>query len=300
MLNQKGRIVIISGPSGVGKGSVNNKLLQNKDLNLEYSISMTTRKPRENEKNGVNYYFVSKEEFASAIVNNELIEHASFVGNSYGTPRKYVEEKLNNGRNVILEIEVDGTTQVLRNESNVLSIFLMPPNITELASRIRGRNTESDDVIKHRLDKALLEIPLKHNYDYVVENDSVDNAVAKINDILIREQCSAGEKTSKYESLLKIVEEIVEEKYLFFVEHWKENVKSLANKKEEVEEAETFDAKQKLVELLSNKVYRKILAHGDFAQVNLKEFIDFKIQKLMFKVNFFSIKQRNDELDEDY
>ncbi|PPE04989.1 guanylate kinase [Entomoplasma ellychniae] len=299
MSNKKGRIVIISGPSGVGKGSVNEKLLQDKKLNLEYSISMTTRKPRNGEVDGVNYYFVSKEEFASAIVNNELIEHASFVGNSYGTPRKYVEEKLKNSKNVILEIEVDGATQVLRNEANVLSIFLMPPNITELATRIKGRNSETDEVIKQRLDKALLEIPLKHSYDYVVENDSVENAVAKITDILIREQCIVSGEASKYEKLVEIVNEIVEEKYLFFVDHWKENVQTAANKKEDIKQADSFDAKSKLVEILSNKVYKKVLAHGDFNKINSKEFIDFKIQKLMFKVNFFSINQRNDANDED-
>ncbi|ATZ21408.1 guanylate kinase [Mesoplasma tabanidae] len=293
-MENKGKVIIISGPSGVGKGSVNGELLTNKELKLEYSVSMTTRAPREGEINGVNYFFVSKEEFANAIVNNELIEYANFVGNSYGTPRKYVEEKLNQGKNVILEIEVDGATQVLRNEENVLSIFLMPPTLNELEARIKGRATESKDKIKARLDKALLEIPLKHNYDYVVENDSVENAVSKITDILIREKCAAGNKESKFKDLIKIVERIVDEKYTYFINNWEANVKLLAHNTEAKEEAQNFDAREELIKILSSEVYRKTLAHGDFSKINNVEYVDFKIQKLMFKINFFSIKQRSD------
>ncbi|ATZ17898.1 guanylate kinase [Mesoplasma melaleucae] len=293
-MKNKGKMIIISGPSGVGKGSVNGQLLTNKDLKLEYSVSMTTRAPREGEVDGVNYFFVTKEEFVKAIVNNELIEYANFVGNSYGTPRKYVEEKLNEGKNVILEIEVDGATQVLRNEENVLSIFLMPPTLNELEARIKGRATESDDKIKSRLDKALLEIPLKHNYDYIVENDSVQNAVAKITDILIREKCAAKNTESKFKKLVKIVEEIVDEKYIYFVNNWEANVKLLANNREDKEKAKNFVARDQLIKILSSEVYRKTLAHGDFAKINEKEYVDFKIQKLMFKINFFSIQQRSD------
>ncbi|SYV95438.1 guanylate kinase, partial [Mycoplasma putrefaciens] len=220
MSHKKGKIIIISGPSGVGKGSVNSELLKNKYLKLKYSVSMTTRAPRPNEVDGVNYHFVSNDQFAKAIVNDELIEYAHFVGNSYGTPRRYVEQELEKGYNVILEIEVDGATQVLNKEPNTLSFFLMPPTLNELANRIRGRQTESEEKIKARLDKALIEVPLKHNYDYVIENDNVANAVAKITDVLHLEGLTDLNGPTVYERLEKIVEEIIKEHYMYFVNNW--------------------------------------------------------------------------------
>ncbi|UKS54341.1 guanylate kinase [Mycoplasma feriruminatoris] len=295
---KKGKMIIISGPSGVGKGSVNDKLLKNPDLRLRYSVSMTTRKPRNGEVDGVNYFFVSNEEFAKAIVNDELIEYAHFVGNSYGTPRKYVEQELEKGNNVILEIEVDGATQVLNKEANVLSIFLMPPNLTELANRIRGRQTEEEDKIKARLDKALLEIPLKHNYQYVIENDNVANAVAKITDVLHLEGLTDITGPTVYERLEKIVEQIVKEKYMYFVNNWETNVKLLAKNEEEKHKAKNFDAETYLIKLLTKKVYHKVLGHGDFSKLLDKDFVDFKIQKLMFKINFFSVEQKHYNNDE--
>ncbi|WP_027063078.1 guanylate kinase [Mesoplasma seiffertii] len=294
MAQRKGRMVIISGPSGVGKGSVNNVLRDDEHLNLEYSVSMTTRKPRNGEQDGVHYFFVTPEEFAEAIVNNELIEFANFVGNYYGTPRKYVEEQMAKGKNVILEIEVDGATQVLRNEKNVLSIFLMPPTLMELKNRISGRQSESEEIIKQRLDKAMLEIPLKHNYQYIVENDSVENAVAKITDILEIEGAAEPLKPTVYSQLKEIVTEIVKETYQFFVENWETNVRLLDTNKVSEEEQEKFDAEKNLIEILTDNLYRKVLAHGDFKKLLDKEFVVLGIQKLMFKINFFSIEQKSD------
>ncbi|EOA07057.1 Guanylate kinase [Mycoplasma yeatsii 13926] len=293
MASKKGKMIIISGPSGVGKGSVNSVLLNNPDLKLKYSVSMTTRQPRVGEVDGVNYHFVSNDEFAKAIVNDELIEYAHFVGNSYGTPRKYVEQELEKGYNVILEIEVDGATQVLNKEGNTLSIFLMPPTLNDLAQRIRGRQTETEDKVKARLDKALLEIPLKHNYQYVIENDSVDNAVAKITDVLHLEGLTNIKGPTVYERLEKIVEEIVKENYMYFVNNWETNVKLLARNEKEKQEAKKFDAEKYLIKLLTRKVYHKVLGHGDFSKLLDKDFVDFKIQKLMFKINFFSIEQKH-------
>ncbi|WP_031542066.1 guanylate kinase [Mesoplasma photuris] len=292
MKKAQGRMVIISGPSGVGKGSVNSILRDDEHLNLVYSVSMTTRAPRNDEKNGEHYFFVTKDEFAHAIVNNELIEYAQFVGNSYGTPRKYVEEKIAEGKNVILEIEVDGATQVIRNEKNVLSIFLMPPSLSELANRIRGRQSETEEVIKARLDKAMLEVPLKHNYQYVVENDNVENAAAKITDILEVENAAIPKGKTMRQKLHEMITQIVKEKYMFFVENWENNVKLLSTDEEATaKELKDFDAEFNLIELLTDNLYRKVLAHGDFNDLLDKEFVMKKIEKLMFKIDFFSIEQ---------
>lgn len=184
ILEKKGRLIILSGPSGVGKGTIREQLFNNKELNLAYSISMTTRKPRVNEVNGVDYFFVSEKEFLRSIDNDELIEWAEFVGNYYGTPKYYVEELLKKGKNVVLEIEVQGATQVIASCKDVLSIFIVPPSMEELERRIRSRQTETEAVIKTRLAKAASEIDTADNYDYVVENTNVANAVLEISKII--------------------------------------------------------------------------------------------------------------------
>ncbi|MDR1782582.1 MAG: guanylate kinase [Bacilli bacterium] len=183
-MEKKGRLIILSGPSGVGKGTIREQLFNNKELNLAYSISMTTRKPRVNEVNGVDYFFVSEKEFLRSIDNDELIEWAEFVGNYYGTPKYYVEELLKKGKNVVLEIEVQGATQVIASCKDVLSIFIVPPSMEELERRIRSRQTETEAVIKTRLAKAASEIDTADNYDYVVENTNVANAVLEISKII--------------------------------------------------------------------------------------------------------------------
>lgn len=183
---QKGLLIIFSGPSGVGKGTVREYIVNTKEVDLTYSVSMTTRKPREGEIDGVHYYFVSQEEFDKTVQEDGFLEHASFIGNSYGTPKAKVEELRNQGKNVFLEIEVKGATQVLDKvkDDRVVSIFLMPPSAKTLEARIRGRKTESPEVIEKRLNKGLSEIKEADKYDYVIVNDRVKTAGDKIIAIL--------------------------------------------------------------------------------------------------------------------
>lgn len=181
---KKGQLIILSGPSGVGKGTIREKLFCMNHLNLSYSISMTTRKPRANEENGVDYFFVDEEEFLKRIKDNELIEWAQFVGNYYGTPREYVEDLLEQGKNVVLEIEVQGATQVKSMFPDAITIFIVPPSIEELENRIRKRRTENEDVVLQRLNKAKYELTLTDQYRFVVENKSVDQTVEQVEEII--------------------------------------------------------------------------------------------------------------------
>ena len=184
---KKGLLIVLSGPSGVGKGTVRKLVFEDESLNLAYSISMTTRSPRMGEEDGKDYFFVSKDYFEKAIENNELLEHARFVGNYYGTPKAYVEKLREEGKNVFLEIEVEGAKQVLsqyKEDDGVLSIFLLPPSLEELEKRIRGRRSEPEDVIQERLGTAKREMGLKDNYQYNLVNDSIDAASEKIKNII--------------------------------------------------------------------------------------------------------------------
>lgn len=183
---RKGLLIILSGPSGVGKGTVRREVMKDESLNLVYSVSMTTRKPREHEIDGVDYFFVSEEEFERNLQANNLLENAVFVGNRYGTPKDYVERLREEGKNVFLEIEVEGAKQVLTHYqgNDVLSIFLIPPSMEALEARIRNRHSESDDVIAERLGKAQREIGLKHQYHYIVLNDDVSRAASEIRSII--------------------------------------------------------------------------------------------------------------------
>ena len=184
---KKGLLIVFSGPSGVGKGTIIKELMNDENLNLVYSISMTTRAPREGEVDGVNYFFVSKERFNEAIYNDELLEHACFVDNFYGTPKAYVEKMRNEGKNVLLEIETVGAKQVMNHyedDKGCVSVFIVPPSIEELESRIRGRKTESEEVIKKRIFKATQELRETYRYQHVVCNDNIENAVMKVKDII--------------------------------------------------------------------------------------------------------------------
>lgn len=185
-MDKKGLLIVLSGPSGVGKGTVRKVLFEDKSLNLAFSISMTTRKPRNQEINGVDYFFVSKEEFEQGIKDDKFLEHAYFVGNYYGTPKDYVEKLRNEGKNVFLEIDVEGTKQVMKKckDDRFLSFFLLPPSLDELERRIRGRRSESDEVIKERLEKARREINLQNNYDYQILNDDINKAALQIAKII--------------------------------------------------------------------------------------------------------------------
>ena len=184
---KKGLLIVFSGPSGVGKGTIIKELMNDENLNLVYSISMTTRAPREGEVDGVNYFFVSKERFNEAIYNDELLEHACFVDNFYGTPKAYVEKMRNEGKNVLLEIETVGAKQVMNHyedDKGCVSVFIVPPSIEELEPRIRGRKTESEEVIKKRIFKATQELRETYRYQHVVCNDNIENAVMKVKDII--------------------------------------------------------------------------------------------------------------------
>lgn len=168
---KKGLLIVLSGPSGVGKGTVLKEFIQDSELNLSYSVSMTTRSQRPGEIEGVNYYFVDRERFAQAIENGELLEYAEFVGNFYGTPLKEVERLRNQGKNVLLEIEVEGCKQVCEKCPDAITIFIVPPSMEELERRIRGRKTEPEEIVQRRLSKAEKEMNLIGNYKYIVCNE---------------------------------------------------------------------------------------------------------------------------------
>lgn len=183
----RGKLYVLSGPSGVGKGTVREKVFENPNVNLTYSISMTTRSPRAGEVDGVHYYFVTKEYFEQAIKNGELLEYAQFVGNYYGTPKKVIDQILDQGKNVLLEIEVQGAMQVMEKCPDAITIFMVPPSFDELEKRIRGRRSEPEDIVQQRLNKARGEMELRSNYKHVVVNDTVDNASQAIIDIITGE-----------------------------------------------------------------------------------------------------------------
>ncbi|RBW67502.1 guanylate kinase [Bacillus taeanensis] len=203
MEKERGLLIVLSGPSGVGKGTVR-KAIMNEDTDLQYSISMTTRQPREGEMDGVDYFFKSKEEFEKMIADNKLLEWAEFVGNYYGTPVDYVEQTLSEGKDVLLEIEVQGAMQVRKHFPNGVFIFLMPPSLSELRSRITNRGTETDDVINNRMKVAKEEIELMENYDYVVENDRVELACERIKAIVTAEHYRKDRLVDKYKKLLEV------------------------------------------------------------------------------------------------
>lgn len=184
IMGKKGHLIILSGPSGVGKGTVRRELFKDSTLNLAYSISMTTRPARDGEQDGVDYFFVTKEKFEKAIEKNELLEHAIFVNNYYGTPLKYVNQLLKEGKNVVLEIEVEGATQVLAKCPHAISVFLVPPSLEALETRIRNRKSEPESVIRLRLQKAQQEMELKHTYEHVIMNDDVTLAKEEIANII--------------------------------------------------------------------------------------------------------------------
>lgn len=190
----KGLLIVISGPSGVGKGTVLKEVVKDPELNIGYSISMTTREKRPGEENGVNYYFVTRDEFHKAVENGELLEWTEFVGNCYGTPIKEVERLRNEGKNVLLEIEQDGCSQVRKKVPDTLSIFIIPPNMEELERRIRSRKTEPEEIVQQRLAKAAKEMNNLKDYKYVVCNEDVKLAADIIRVIILRHMQFEKEK----------------------------------------------------------------------------------------------------------
>ena len=181
---KKGLLLIMSGPSGVGKGTVREKLMEDKSLNLFYSVSMTTRNMRPGEVNGREYYFVTKEEFMKQVADDNLLEWAEYVGNCYGTPKDKVEAMRLEGKNVLLEIDVKGAENVFKKVPDVISIFIAPPSVEELRKRLRGRGTESEEVINNRVSAATKELEYQRLYKHVVINDKLEDAVEEIRQII--------------------------------------------------------------------------------------------------------------------
>jgi len=203
MHKKRGLLIVLSGPSGVGKGTVRKELFTQPNTNYEYSVSMTTRNPREGEVDGVDYFFKSRDEFEQLIKEGGLLEYAEYVGNYYGTPLDYVNATLDAGRDVFLEIEVVGAAQVREQVPDGLFIFLAPPSLTALEDRLIGRGTESADIIKSRVMKAREELEMMNLYDYVVENDEVQNACDRINAIVTAEHCRRERVEKIYKQMLK-------------------------------------------------------------------------------------------------
>lgn len=183
---KKGLLIIMSGPSGVGKGTIRQYFMNDESLRLAYSISMTTRQPRLGERDGVDYIFTTREQFETAIQRGELLEWAEFVGNYYGTPLSQVEKLRNEGKNVLLEIEVQGADQVREKCPDAVSIFIIPPNMEELEKRIRGRRSEPEEIVQQRLAKASNEMKMISNYKYIVCNDDPQLAAELISSIIKR------------------------------------------------------------------------------------------------------------------
>lgn len=200
----KGHLFVVSGPSGAGKGTICQKLVEQTDVEL--SISMTTRNPRPLEKQGENYYFVTKEEFLQTIEENGLLEYAEVYGNYYGTPKTLVMEKLNAGKDVILEIDIQGAMKVKQSYPGGVFIFILPPSMTELRKRITGRGSESEEAINMRLGETLKEVSYIDKYDYCVVNGELEEAVNRVKAIVIAEHSKVSE--SIYHLIKKYEEEI--------------------------------------------------------------------------------------------
>lgn len=186
VMMKRGLLIIISGPSGVGKGTIRKFFQDDESLKLAYSLSMTTRTPRAGEQEGVDYLFTTREKFEKAIQQGELLEWAEFVGNYYGTPLSQVEKLRNEGKNVLLEIEVQGAMQVKEKCPEAVSIFIIPPSMEELEKRIRGRRSEAEETVQQRLAKAESEMKMMNDYKYIVCNDDPELAAEIISSIIRR------------------------------------------------------------------------------------------------------------------
>lgn len=180
----RGKLIVFSGPSGVGKGTIRQNMTVD---NFKFSISLTTRNKREGEIDGVHYHFVSQDFFQERINDGKMLEYAEFVGNYYGTDLEFVNQELDKGHNVFLEIECQGALQVLSKMEDVISIFIIPPSLDELEKRLRNRATENEDVLQKRLHKAKEELTLQKHYKYIVTNDNIEQAAKEVDAILRQE-----------------------------------------------------------------------------------------------------------------
>lgn len=188
---KRGVLFVFSGPSGVGKGTLKAKLFEEFGDRIAYSVSATTRGPREGEVDGKDYFFISRQEFERRVKNNEFLEHAEFAGNCYGTPRAYVEKLLDSGMNVVLEIDVQGALQVMKSMPECVSVFILPPSFEELEHRLRGRGTETEEKVRERLETAKRELPYAPQYDYqIVNGGDIEAAYQSLREVFLK---STGE-----------------------------------------------------------------------------------------------------------
>lgn len=188
---KRGVLFVFSGPSGVGKGTLKVKLFEEFADRIAYSVSATTRGPREGEVDGKDYFFISRQEFERRVKNNEFLEHAEFAGNCYGTPRAYVEKLLDSGMNVVLEIDVQGALQVMKSMPECVSVFILPPSFEELEHRLRGRGTETEEKVRERLETAKRELPYAPQYDYqIVNGGDIEAAYQSLREVFLK---STGE-----------------------------------------------------------------------------------------------------------
>lgn len=203
---KRGVLIVLSGPSGVGKGTVRKALFEEPDVDFQYSISMTTRHPRDGEVDGEDYFFVTRDEFEQKIQDGEMLEYAEYVGNYYGTPKSFIDDSLAAGKDVLLEIEVQGALQVKEKMPEGAYIFLTPPDLQALKERLIMRGTEQPEVIERRVHAATKEIQMMANYDYAVVNDEVPLAVQRIKDIIKVERLRVNRVLPEYNAMIEELE----------------------------------------------------------------------------------------------
>ena len=205
-MTERGLLIVFSGPSGVGKGTVRQEIFSTPDHKFEYSVSMTTRQKRPGEVDGVDYFFRAREEFEELIKNGQMLEYAEYVENYYGTPLTYVNETLDKGIDVFLEIEVQGALQVKKKVPDGVFIFLTPPDLDELKDRLVGRGTDSEEVIRQRIERAKEEIALMREYDYAVVNDEVPLAAERVKRIIEAEHFRVDRVIRRYNDMIKDID----------------------------------------------------------------------------------------------
>ncbi|HEO2675854.1 TPA: guanylate kinase [Streptococcus agalactiae] len=202
-MSERGLLIVFSGPSGVGKGTVRQEIFSTPDHKFDYSVSMTTRPQRPGEVDGVDYFFRTREEFEALIKEGQMLEYAEYVGNYYGTPLSYVNESLDKGIDVFLEIEVQGALQVKSKVPDGVFIFLTPPDLEELEERLVGRGTDSPEVIAQRIERAKEEIALMREYDYAVVNDQVSLAAERVKRVIEAEHYRVDRVIGRYTNMVK-------------------------------------------------------------------------------------------------